>query len=503
MAEEQLKVTILVDRKQFEKMMKEAGKTADKFKDKVDGTSAGVKKFGAQAAVTAAALATLRAGFMATGEGADKLERMTQGLKAGIGELGRAVVNLDFSNLLTGLGQAVGAATDFADALDQANQRMSDFKVLKASFTSEVQTLRLKSAEGTITPEETARLKTLSSQLQSSEEGIYQQAIEDLKQYISTRTGLESQLFNRIEQGIRERAVLNKTELDGIADVGDRYKAEQDRLKKMFPDEKITMMTPGGPRRMSVVTKEYTDALALWINSLSGAELAQLTEDKLIGSPEMWQALIANMEKRNQLQGEYALASAKVQRGLNKATEAEEGYGEAAVQAAIEWDEFIKKFRGGIGGDFTPATISLDQKNPTQPADNIGASVAMFTQEQIGLAMELGDVFSNVFMSATQGWEAMTQAIIDSIKRIAAEILAKAAAWAILNILFPGSGATFSSFMGLTGAGGGASGGILKGILGSVGSAQNSGPLQVQGVISGRDIAIINARGSGQLNGGT
>lgn len=253
---------------------------------------------------------------------------------------------------------------------------------------------------------------------------------------------------------------------------------------------------------MSVVTKEYTDALAGWINSLSGAELAQLTEDKLIGSPEMWQAVIASMEKRNQLQGEYALASAKVQRGLNKATEAEEGYGEAAVQAAIEWEEFIKKFRGGVGGNFTPATISLDQKQPGQLADTPGASVAMFTQEQIGLAMELGDTFANVFMQATQGWEAMTQTIIDSIKRIAAEILAKAAAWAILNVLFPGSGVAFSQFLGLTGAGNGIGGGIMKGISNIIGSANNE-PFTLTARMAGTDMAMVLSRGQRKLNGGT
>jgi hypothetical protein len=126
----------------------------------------------------------------------------------------------------------------------------------------------------------------------------------------------------------------------------------------------------------------------------------------------------------------------------------------------------------------------------------------MLTNEQIGLAMELGDVFSDVFMSATQGWEAMTQAIIDSIKRIAAEILAKAAAWAILNMITGGGVGTFGSFMGMTGGNNGVSGKIMNWVSGLIGGP-DANAFQLRTEVSGKNLAIIAARGQGQINGGT
>jgi hypothetical protein len=59
---------------------------------------------------------------------------------------------------------------------------------------------------------------------------------------------------------------------------------------------------------------------------------------------------------------------------------------------------------------------------------------------QKDVAQGLDEVLGNVFANAKDGWQAMADAAIESIERIVAELLAKKAVLAIMNILFPGTG---------------------------------------------------------------
>ena len=157
-----------------------------------------------------------------------------------------------------------------------------------------------------------------------------------------------------------------------------------------------------------------------------------------------------------------------------------------------QWKELVK-----------PSETSPDMggADPLQLAPMLfnAEKLSTVTQEQIDLSRELGGIFSDVFMSATQGWQAMADAIVANIKRIAAEILANAAAWAILNLITKGAVGSFSDYITGGGGGGGVAGSIGKG-LGSVGSANNT-PFTLRTEISGKNMAVILGRGNSQLNG--
>jgi len=77
------------------------------------------------------------------------------------------------------------------------------------------------------------------------------------------------------------------------------------------------------------------------------------------------------------------------------------------------------------------------------------------------------NVFTNMFMTVGEGWKAMGDVIINSLKRIAAEIAAKAVLFGLLDIISGGGSGVVSTV-----AGGLIKGGFFKFLLGGVGMAQ-------------------------------
>ena len=150
----------------------------------------------------------------------------------------------------------------------------------------------------------------------------------------------------------------------------------------------------------------------------------------------------------------------------------------------------------------------------------IKANEQLYLHNQI--ANELTTSFSAMFATAKDGWKGLGDVISAELERIAREIAAKAATWAIMSILFPGSSFLkqgFKAFMGWTPpvpamAGGGLVYGDtlarvgeysgassnpeviapldkLKSIMGS-----SSGRMTVEGKISGKDLALVLRRNS-------
>jgi hypothetical protein len=58
---------------------------------------------------------------------------------------------------------------------------------------------------------------------------------------------------------------------------------------------------------------------------------------------------------------------------------------------------------------------------------------------QMEVVYELNAAFTDMFMNIDQGFQSMVESLIQSLKRLVAELLAKAAALALLNIIAPGS----------------------------------------------------------------
>ena len=84
-----------------------------------------------------------------------------------------------------------------------------------------------------------------------------------------------------------------------------------------------------------------------------------------------------------------------------------------------------------------------NSKKGLEAENKMTASMAM--QEEV--AMRLDDVFSNMFANVDKGVKGMADAFVQSIKRMAEELAAKIAVFALMNILFPGSSVVAGGLM--------------------------------------------------------
>lgn len=167
-----------------------------------------------------------------------------------------------------------------------------------------------------------------------------------------------------------------------------------------------------------------------------------------------------------------------------------EGYWQRAVQAAVEYNNYIEA--NGLKVSTAAAAAALPSLNQV---DSMAMDLAepikevnrlMLDQAQIAGGLE--SAFTGMFLSVDQGFKGMADSLIQSIKRIAAEIMAQAAAWAVMKYIFKMDVGNFSSFMG--GGGGGVNASAAAGVGSSVG-----GDLHLTTYIRGTDLAVVVGRG--------
>lgn len=109
------------------------------------------------------------------------------------------------------------------------------------------------------------------------------------------------------------------------------------------------------------------------------------------------------------------------------------------------------------------------------------------------IANDLTGVFENMFSSVDKGIKGMTDSLIESLRRIATELAAKAVVFTILKLLFPEMMATttIGSFMGLTKPGSGSAGVIKSGSTLATG-----GKIEIFGRLSGDTILLSSMAAS-------
>ena len=167
-----------------------------------------------------------------------------------------------------------------------------------------------------------------------------------------------------------------------------------------------------------------------------------------------------------------------------------EGYWQRAVQAAVEYNNYIEanglKVSTAAGAAALPSlnqasSMAMDLAEPIKEVNKLMI-------DQTAIAGGLESTFTGMFMNIDQGFKGMADSLIQSIKRIAAEIMAQAAAWAVMKYIFKMDVGNFSSFMG--GGGGGVNAGAAAGVGSSVG-----GDLHLTTYIRGTDLAVVVGRG--------
>lgn len=312
--------------------LKQTNQKLDGFRQDAEKSMNKVKTAFASAAVVIGtlkgALETVKTGMTSTGKGADDLERSVNALKGGFQELAGVLVSGDWENLVGAFIRGARAAANFTDEMDLMDTRLSDLQLLKSKVEGEISLLRVKKNEGTITQEELNRLKKQTEELQLLEVQIYNRGIDALVENMAKTKGLTEQqtqfLKDNLEKGIEARARYTDDEWKELSKSTKNFEQYVEDLKKKYTE--IEYFNPGGDSMpvqvMSVNMEKVNEELFTYLQTLSGAELAEVTEN-LFGSPEKWTQLISFLTTRNDLTREYGRLEGRMST-YNKGKEKEE-----------------------------------------------------------------------------------------------------------------------------------------------------------------------------------
>jgi hypothetical protein len=172
---------------------------------------------------------------------------------------------------------------------------------------------------------------------------------------------------------------------------------------------------------------------------------------------------------------------------------------EAQIKAVEDLKDAIEKVEAptplkgkGLVPDVGASKVPTDKLIPmTEDEDKtITEPFGEMSDAGMDFVNSLESAFAGFFQNTEGGFEAMADSFGRALQQMAAEFAAKAAMFFILSAITGGpiTGAAFKAYMGMTSATKGASGTKSMGV--------NSGTqtINVQGVISGRDLALINRR---------
>lgn len=120
-----------------------------------------------------------------------------------------------------------------------------------------------------------------------------------------------------------------------------------------------------------------------------------------------------------------------------------EGYLQRQVQAAAEWNQYIEQLQRKYDIiDISGKSIATTSLSQVQTSNQLAESLDEVKQRYIDISESsyiLESTFVNLFAAGMEGWEEFGKAAESVIKQIAAEVLARAAVWTLLNILTGGT----------------------------------------------------------------
>lgn len=118
-----------------------------------------------------------------------------------------------------------------------------------------------------------------------------------------------------------------------------------------------------------------------------------------------------------------------------------DGYLQAQVQAAIEWNEYAEQIQRKYDLiDTTGKSIAGTSLNQIPTLNSLVEATEEWNYNFEEISSRLEGIFNNLFRAGIEGWDEFGEAAISTIKNIAAEIATKAAIWMLLNIINPASG---------------------------------------------------------------
>jgi hypothetical protein len=392
-----------------------------------------------------------------TGGTADQFEATIEGVRQGFDSVKRALATLDFKDFVKNVKAAIDEGKRYAQSLDDLDEKSRALKIAEADASNEIlkQKIIQNSALSTNKQKIAAgeRILELEKQLEGIRSGIARQAYENEIINIASITKLtneEAEAYLRGEKAIKDKIAA-----------GEAYNKNTTDLAK------LNMITVQGIK--------LTD---------SQAKLYQYLKEQLKGVADAETLRFAFAAKMMVTDEKLNLAVEKYVGLQEAARSADENTLRVQTKLNSEYDkgkEALSKYSLELKKAFnlpeaTTANIKLPTLGTTPELQGlIGAPKYAPTSDQVTEALKeqqkvvdsLTTSFEALFTAGMNGWKALGEEIINQIKRIAAELLAKAAVFALLKIFFPEifigtgamSGVSFGKFL----LGGLAEGGVVSG----------------------------------------
>jgi hypothetical protein len=432
-----------------------------KFKD----VSIGLAKIGAAALVAQKAFQLYAAAMNTTEGSADRLEEQISTLKGAVQGAMQTIFSGDWGMLIDNIKNTAQATREYAVAMDKLTEAQARNKISKGDLEFIIQSNRVMAAETTDPVAKQGYIQAAidaQKQLTAINKSEIQQRINAQLDYYKTIMGQDEKYWKLLTDNLVH-----------IAKNYDSYITQREGN-----DAIITDLT----YKQTATIKGLTDAEKeeLRVRTLSNALIRDyLTIQGELSKKGQFEQLLSDLAalREESAKGEQELVRLSTQ--LTKVS-----------------NQIYSKGHGtesGIGGNFAPAGISLgqtDDLNELAKRAEIASGIAIDMQTA---ASSLEGIFTNLFSAGMEGWDEFGEAAVSAIKKITAEILAKAAVWMILSLLPGGAGlGSLSNY-------------VLGGFGIKTGGGMGGGPIggNFNSKIYGSDILVASSRYSNTLNNAT
>ncbi len=482
-------------------------KTIGDVKRSVGDVTKNITKFSAGFLSVGAAIEVARRAMNSTDASADKLDKIIGTLDGSMQGLFRTIVTGDWDQLIGNIVNTAKATRDLRGALQELGDIEASNTIRKGFLGRELQGAKL-GAAGTDDPRQKAEY---IQQAITAQKALTSIEVEE----IASRLKATEDFFTTRMQWTDEEAKYN---IDALRKIAGNYKyfygegsIAIEGLKERVKE--LTYFSTSQWKGLTDVQKEELRTLKLTLGSL---EIFKDLQDSM--KPDEFQNYIKGI-------GEYFSAIASGDQDLIKLTKSLTTVSEKLKE--IDRIQSVSKAGGhpGSSKSLLPAMIGT-QTNNKLAGSSIGSPDELVTSLQLAqnAVNALDSTFQSMFTNIAGGFRGMIDALMSSINMLLGQLIAKAAIFGILQLLFPGSGAAVSAlsglrkFVGIPGFAGGtnfAPGGLA--LVGEKGPELVNLPrgsqviprtgqsmkVEVVGKVRGRDLALILTRYQSELTSNT
>ena len=425
--------------------------------------------------------------------------------------LAQSFATLDFS---VSLRDAKKAAEEYMKVLDDVGDRKRSIDIISAENADLASRLKGQLRDTTLSDEQRLKVSAKIQEILTEELDLRKKLAEESLQGLSdkwqTKYKITLDQAQSITEYVKQYARFTREEQDNLNNAFAAQKkldvflqSNSENIKKgMYSFKDMAKYQEDVAVAAAKVTPELRKYIEIW------RPLNDLTDEQR----DAIKSIVVDWHSANRAVNEYLNTAEKAANKIN-ARNFSKQTGPSTISAGFgKFGSPIQSVGNKLSG--APMAVAIDQSNEA-------------LQEQINLVNGLTGVFSDMFSGISGGFKGMADELIQSIGRIATELMAKAAVFTILKVLFPGAfigldlykSGSFGKFLGIPSM---ASGGIASGpTLAMVGEYSGAGsnpeviaPLsklkgmvgqnnKLEAVIRGRDIYLSNQRYGQMLNGST